>query len=231
MLAPPDSSDRPGYVGPNFLKSSEMMVFELEDHDSVPEIWAVYPYGALSNYPTFPEAVVSSEGNTVAPDTKTGVAYWLLKHFNTFPRVTLLSTSGVRTDTHIAAHGSTHATAYVFNRKNGTARRTLRFVISNGFAPGISISPVFRAILRDGVGWNIQFKSRGKNVTNSVVRDGGLNFVGGLRISNNNPCTLEMSIQPKSKHSRPVTIQLLTMSNIANTVNQEISFTITAIDK
>ena len=233
MLAPPDSNDRPGYGGPNFLKSSRMMVFDLEDHHAVPDIWGVYPYGAVQSLATFPESMVDAAGDTVAPDTKTGVAYWLLKHLNTFPKVTLLSTDSVKTEAHVIQKSPNHALVSLGKGKNGAARCTLPFVISNGFAPGIAISPVIRAIISSSDGWNIQFKLRGTKVTDSVVYDGGLNFVGGVRISKNNPSTLEMSIQAKKDNLKkgnlkPVTIQLQTMSNISNTVNKEISFTITA---
>lgn len=233
MLAPPQSNDRPGYGGPNYLRSSQMMVFDLEDHQAVPGIWAVYPYGAVQSLATFPESVVDAEGDVVAPDTKTGVAYWLLKHFNTFPKVTLLSTAIVKTDAHVIQESPNHVTLYLANGKNGVAKCTMPFVISNAFAPGIAISPVIRAMISSSNGWDIQFKLRGTKVTDSVVYDGGLNFVGGTRISKNNPSTLEMSIQAKKNNFKknnlkPVTIQLQTMSNISNTVNKEISFTITA---
>ena len=226
MLAPPDSNDRPGYGGPSFLKSSQMMVFDLEDHHAVPDIWAVYPYGALHSLATFPESVVNAEGDTVAPDTKTGVAYWLLKHFNTFPKVTLLRTDIGKTGAHVIQKSPNHAIVYLGKRKNGVAQCKMPFAISNEFAPGIAISPVIRAIIRNSDGWDVQFKLRGEKVTDSVVYGGGFNFVGGARLSKNNPATLEMSIQAK-KNLKPVTIQLQTMSNISNTLNKEISFIIT----
>ena len=228
MLAPPDSNDRPGYGGPGYLKSSQMMVLDLEDHHAVPAIWAVYPYGAVHSLATFPESVVDAEGDTVAPDTKTGVAYWLIKHFNTFPKMTLLSTDIVKMGARVIQESPKHAIVRLGKGKNGVAECTLPFVVSNGFAPGIAISPVIRAIISNGDGWNVQFKLRGTKVTDSVIYDGGLNFVGGIRISKNNPSTLEMSIQAKKDHPKPVTIQLRTVSNVSNTVNKEISYTITA---
>ena len=182
MLAPPDSNDRPGYGGPRFLASSQRMVFDLEDHQAVPGIWGVYPYGAVQSLATFPESVVDAEGDTVAPDTKMGVAYWLLKHFNTLPKVTLLRSDMVKTDAQVIPENQNHAVVYFGKGKNGVAACTVRFGIANGFAPGIAISPVIRAIIRNGDGWDIQFKLRGKNVTDSVVYEGGLNFVGELRI-------------------------------------------------
>lgn len=227
MLAPPQSNDRPGYGGPNYLESSQMMVFNLEDHHAVPNIWAVYPYGAVQSLAAFPESVIDAGGDTVAPDTKMGVAYWLLRHFNTFPKVTLLSTDVAKTEAHVIKESSNQAIVSLGKEKNGVAECTMPFVISNGFAPGIAISPVIRAIISNDDGWNIQFKLRGTKVTNAVVYDGGLNFVGGVRVSKNNPSTLEISIQAEKDNLKPITIQLQTMSNISNTVNKEISFTIT----
>ena len=228
MLAPPDSNDRPGYGGPDFLQSSQMMVFDLEDHHAVPAIWAVYPYGAVKSLATFPESVVDAEGDTVAPDTKMGVAYWLIKHFNTFPKVTLLGSGVVKTGAQVIQKSGSHAIVYLGKGKKGSAECTMPFVISNGFAPSIAISPVIRAIISNSEGWDIQFKLRGRKVTDSVVSDGGLNFVGGARISKKNPSTLEISIHAKKGNPKPVTIELQTMSNISNTVNKEIIFTIVA---
>lgn len=228
MLAPPVSNDRPGYHGPNFLKSSEMMVFDLEDHHAVPDIWAVYPYGAVASLAAFPESVVDAEGDRVAPNSKTGVAYWLLKHFNTLPKVSLLSANIVKTNARIISKSPYHAVVSLGKAKKGFARCTLPFVISNGSAPGIAISPVIRANVSNSEGWDIQFKLRGKNVTDSMVYDGGLNFIGGLRISKNNPSILEVRIQAKKHNLKPATIQLQAMSNISNTVDTKTSFTITA---
>ncbi len=228
MLAPPQSNDRPGYGGPGFLRSSQMMVFDLENHHAVLNIWGVYPYGAVKSLATFPESKVDAEGDTVAPDTKMGVAYWLIKHFNTFPKVTLLGSRVVKTDAQVIQKSGSHAIVYLGKGKKGRSECRMPFVISNGFAPGIAISPVIRAIISNSEGWDIQFKLRGTKVTDSVVYDGGLNFVGGLRISKNNPSTLELSIQAKKDNPKPVTIELQTMSNISNTVKKQINFTIVA---
>ena len=228
MLAPPDSNDRPGYGGPSFLKSSQMMVFDLEDHRAVPAIWGVYPYGALESLATFPESVVDAAGDTVAPDTKTGVAYWLLKHFNTFPQVTLQESGVAKTGAQVIQQSENHAIVSLGQGKKGGAPRTVPFVISNGFAPGIAISPVIRAILSDSGDWDVQFKLRGKNVTNAMVSEGGFNFVGGARVSKENLSNLEVIIRAKKADPKPVTIELQTMSNISNTVNKEISFTLVA---
>ncbi len=228
MLAPPQSNDRPGYGGPDFLRSSQMMVFDLENHHAVPAIWAVYPYGAVKSLATFPESVVDAQGDTAAPDTRMGVAYWLIKHFNTFPKVTLLGSGVEKTKAQVLQKNGSHAIVYFGKGTKGRAECVIPFIISNGFAPGIAISPVIRAMISHREGWDIQFKLRGTKVTNSVVYDGGLNFVGGLRLSKNNPSTLAISIHAKKQHPEPVTIELQTMSNISNTVNKEISFTIVA---
>ncbi|MDQ2687320.1 MAG: hypothetical protein M3Y28_05580 [Armatimonadota bacterium] len=145
MLAPPDSNDRPGYGGPSFLKSSQRMVFDLEDHHAVPAIWGVYPYGALKSLATFPESVVDAEGDTVAPDTKMGVAYWLIKHFNTFPKVTLRGSGVVKKNAQVIQKSGSHALVSLRAGKKGSAECTMPFLISNGSAPGIAISPVIRA--------------------------------------------------------------------------------------
>jgi hypothetical protein len=228
MLAPPQSNDRPGYGGPDYLQSSQMMVFDLEDHHAVPEIWAVYPYGAVKSLATFPESVVNAAGDTVAPDTKMGVAYWLIKHFNTFPKVTLLGNGVVKTDAQVIQKSGNHAIVSLGAGKRSFSECTMPFVISNGFAPGIAISPVIRAIISNNEDWDIQFKLRGTKVTDSVVCNGGINFVGGLRISKNNPSTLEINIHAKKYNPKLVTIKLQMMSNMSNTVNKEISFTIVA---
>ena len=228
MLAPPQSNDRPGYGGPNYLKSSQMIVFGLEDHHAVPDIWAVYPYGAVRSLAAFPESVVDAHGDTTAPDTKMGVAYWLLKHFNTFPKVSLPRANFTKERVRVIRIAANRAIVTIGKGKIGVATCTMRFVISNGNAPGIAISPVVRAIMSGGSGWNIQFKLQGKRVTDALVYDGGLNFVGGLRVSKNSPATLEMTIQPTKNNLKPVNIELQTMSNISNTVNKQISFTIFA---
>lgn len=228
MLAPAQSTAQPGYSGPNFLRISQRMTFDLENHHVVPEIWGVYPYGALESYPTFPESGVDAAGDTVALDTKMGVAYWLIKHFNTFPKVALLGSGIVKTNAQVIQKSGSQATVSLGTRKKGRAECTLPFVISNGFAPGIAISPVIRAIVGSSDDWDIQFKLRGKKVTDSVVSGGGLNFVGGRRISKNNPSTLTIIIHAKKNNPKPVTIELQTMSNISNTVHKKTSFTIVA---
>ena len=228
MLAPPDSNDRPGYGGPSFLKSSQMMVFDLEDHGAVPAIWGVYPYGAQKSLNAFPESVVDAAGDTVAPDTKTGVAYWLIKHFNTLPKVTLQNSGVAKMGAQIIQENESHAVVSLGKDKPGRAGYTMPFVISNGLAPGIAISPVMRAIISNGEDWDIRFKLRGKEVTDSVVSGGGFNFIGDARISKKNPSTLEVTIRAKKGKPKPVTIELQTMSNISNTVNKEISYIIVA---
>ena len=224
MLAPPDSNDRPGYKGPSFLKSSQMMVFDLEDHGAVPDIWGVYPYGAQHSLATFPESVVDEAGDTVAPDTKTGAAYWLIKHFYTLPKVTLASSDGTKTGARVTQPIPYQALVNLGNAKQGV----VAVAISNGFAPGIAIAPVIRAIISHGEGWDIQFKLRGANVTDAMVYRGGFNFVGSARVSKTNPSTLEMSIRAKKRDPQPVTIQLQTMSNISNTASNSIGFTLIA---
>ena len=228
MLAPPDANDRPGYGGPSFLVSSQRMVFDLEDHGAVPDIWGVYPYGALPSLAAFPESVVDAAGDTVAPDTKTGVAYWLLKHFNTFPQVTLLRAEGGNTGASVIQKSPSQVIVSLGKGRNGAAACTLPFVISNGSAPGIALSPVVQALVSRRDGWNIQFRLGGANVTEAVVQDGGLNFVGSRRISKQHPATLELRLQATQKNPPPVTIQLQTLSNLSNTALKRISFTLTA---
>ena len=228
MLAPPDSSDRPGYGGPSFLQSSQMMVFDLEDNGAVPAIWGVYPYGALESLATFPESVVNTAGDTVAPDTKTGVAYWLIKHFNTFPKVTLQNSETPKKGVQVTRQNERRALVSLGKSKKGSAPYTVPLVVSNGLAPGIAISPVMRAIISDGEDWDIRFKLRGKNVTDAMVADGGFNFIGAARLSKGNPAKLEVTIRAKKNDPKPATIELEAMSNISNTVNKETSFTIFA---
>ena len=228
MLAPPDSNDRPGYLGPSFLKSSQMMVFDLEDHQAVPAIWGVYPYGAQRGLATFPESVANEAGDTVAPDTKTGVAYWLIKHFNTLPKIALLNNELAKTGAQVVQTRPDQASVTLDTARNGAVAYALPLVISNGLAPGIAISPVVRATISDGEGWDIQFKLRGQSVTEAMVYQGGFNFVGDARIFKDNPATLELSIRAKKRGLKPVTIQLQTMSNSSNTVNKAVGFSVIA---
>ena len=205
-----------------------MMVFDLEDHGAVPDIWGVYPYGAQLSLAAFPESVVDEAGDTVAPDTKTGVAYWLIKHFNTLPQITLLDSATAKTGARVVRESPQRASVTLGKGKKGVAPQTLSFVVSNGLAPGIAISPVVRAIVSNGADWDIRFKLRGTDVTNAMVYQGGFNFVGDARVSKTNPATLEVSLRAKNPRPKPAIIQLQTMSNLSNTASKSMAFALTA---
>lgn len=96
-------------------------------------------------------------------------------------------------------------------------------MLSNDEDPGVEISPVVHGIISgDMKDWQIKFEVGGKDVTDDVVYNGGLNCVGDLRISKTSNLTLGLNmtnIHPASAPSTD-TVTIETMSNISNTINK-----------
>jgi hypothetical protein len=210
----------------DYLTVSKQCVFGHEDKSASPDIWTIWTYGESGDEPTFPESVVNSLGETEAANTLTGVGYWVIKHLNNFPKLEITTTGSV-----MKATNDTTTEVSISRGSNGYAEDSLPIIISNDKDPQIEISPVIRATLDEGSkDWDISFSLAGKDVTDNVVYNGGLNCISKLRITKTNKLTLIMKIKSKNSYTSStlpslVNIKIETMSNISNTKNSK-SYTV-----
>jgi len=216
MLAP-YKAGVDGYEAKNdFLNVAKQCVFGHEDNNAVPDIWTIWTYGSGAVLPNFPESAINADGEEYAPNTKMGVAYWLLKHLKTFPKISCKETGKINNDVTV-----TYTNDSVVNvQLTKNVQYSMPIVISNDNQPLIDISPVIRAIIDEaGNDWIISFLLGSTDVTDRVIYNGGLNCIETLRLSNINKLTLTMQIKLRSSVTNPVplTINLQSMANISNT--------------
>lgn len=227
MLAPYDAGVS-GYNQSNdFLSESKQCVLDHEDNSASPDIWTIWTYGAHGDEPVFPESEVNSSGETEAANTLIGVGYWVIKHLNNFPKLEVTETGTVNSNVTVNVTNDTNAEVSISKGSTGIAEYTMPFVLSNAEDPQIEISPLIHATIDGGSkDWNIGFSVAGKDVTDNIVYNGGLNCINKLRISKTNKLTLLLSLKSKNSNASPVTIKLETMSNISNTKNSK-NYTVT----
>lgn len=215
----------------DYLTVSKQCVLAHEDKSASPDIWTIWTYCATSGEPTFPESVVNISGETEAANTLTGVGYWVIKHLNNLPKLKIDTTGTLDKNVILNATNDTTTEVSISKGSNGYAEDSLSITISNEKDPQIEISPVIRAIIDEGSkDWDISFSLAGKDVTDNVVYNGGLNCISKLRISKTNKLTLFMKIKSKTSYTSStlpslVTIKIETMSNISNTKNNK-SYTV-----
>lgn len=223
MLAP-YAAGIPGYnSATDFLAVSKHCVFFHEDQLAAPDIWTIWTYGSDANLPNFPESVVNSQGETEAPNTKAGVAYWLLKHLNNFPTVSPSFKNILPTDARV----STPTDSTVELELNKGTEIVIPIEISNSMQPQVELSPVVRAFTtQTNNGFNISFYLNNQNITSTLTANGGLNFIQNLRLTKTNKVVVEMRISIRQENPNPAPTELIiqSMSNISNTVNKKTSY-------
>lgn len=233
MLSPYDA----GVTGYNqtfdFLSVSKQCVFGHEDNNVSPDMWTIWTYGEHPDEPTFPESIVNATGETEAANTMMGVGYWLIKHLNNFPKLEAKETGAVNNQVAVNVTNGTDAEVTIRKGSNGITQYSMPLIISNAADPQIEISPVIHAILSgDTKDWTISFSLAGQDVTDNIVYKGGLNCIANLRLTKTNKLTLNLNIKSKNSNAStlpsPVTIKIETMSNISNTKNSKISYTVVA---
>lgn len=229
MLAPYDAGVAGYNQSKDFLTVSKQCVFGHEDNGASPDMWTIWTYGDHSDEPTFPESIVNSSGETEAANTLMGVGYWLIKHLNNFPKVEVTGT--VNDHATVNLTNGNNAEVTISKANNGSAEYNMSIIFSNDAEPQIEISPVIHAIISGGnKDWNISFDKAGKDVTDEIVYKGGLNCINFMRLSKTNKLTLNLNIKSKNPNSSslpsPVTIKIETMSNLSNTKNSQVSYTV-----
>lgn len=226
MLAPYDAGIT-GYSSlTDFLTVSKQCVLGHEDNNAAPDIWTIWTYGNDIALPNFPESIVNAEGEVEAANTKMGVAYWLLKHLNNFPKVEVKANSLVGNGANLKIIND--SVSEIEMNKDGQC--TLPIVISNDYQPQIEISPLLSAIIdNNGIDWNINFLLSGKIVTLNMLVRGGINCINDLRLSKGVKLDLALQISPKStiQNPNPVVVNLQCMSNVSNTKNKKIAYKVT----
>lgn len=225
MLAPYKAGVA-GYEAENdFLKVSKQCVFDHEDNNATPDLWTIWTYQSPAALALYPESAINEAGEEYAPNTKAGVAYWLLKHLKTFPKISCKETGKVNNDVNVNL-----ANDSVVNVKlTKNVEYSMPVIISNGNQPQIELSPVIRAIIDEaGKDWTISFWLGSKDVTDKIVYNGGLNCIEGLRLTKTNPLTLSVRIKSRATvaNPSPVILNLQSMANISNT-KQKKDFKIT----
>lgn len=198
----------------DFITIAKKCVLDHEDNDASPDIWTIWPYGA-DELPTFPECEMNELGETIASNSDTGVAYYLLKHLKEFPVVKLDNSS----NNCVISNGRG---GWNINLKP-EQEIDIPIVFSNENIPSIELSPVVRAVVDlDKRGWCILFSIDGVDVTNNMIYDGGLNFVREYRISKGNPTVVNMHVKaPRVSAAESYNISFEVMSHISNTCNKK----------
>lgn len=229
MLAPYKAGVA-GYEAENdFLKVSKQCVFDHEDNNATPDLWTIWTYQSPAALAFLPESAVNAEGEVYAPNTKAGVAYWLLKHLKTFPKISCQQSGKINNDVTITAVNDS-----VMNvNLTRNVQYAVPIIVSNDHQPQIEISPVIRAIIDEaGKDWTISFYAGTKDVTDKVIYNGGLNCIESLRLTKTNKLSLTMQIKTRSgvASPAPVTINLQSMANISNTKQKKnYRITVTAL--
>ena len=212
MLAP-YSADVSGYTATTkFLQVSKDCVLGHEDNNAAPEIWTLWMYGS-GGLELFPETTSDETGNVVPANTATGVAWWLLKHLNEFPK----ASASNATD---AGNG-----VYSASVENG---KTIEIPVtfSNGNCPGVELSPVLRAVYdTSNPDWDVMFKVGSTGISNSMIFNGGFNCINSYRITCAKPLTVTACFRPK-KASASLTVSFEAMSNLSNTASKKTVMTL-----
>ena len=216
MICPYSVDGAGGYSPYNggFLDAAKQHVFDQEDNNCMPDVWALWNYGGteVSNFPQFPESQLT-DGALQPQNTCTGVAYWLLYHLREFPTVSL----NTQHPSPITQHGNANFSANV--QKGNTLTLQLTLQSENKW---IELSPVLNSIItKNAADWNITFKLNGTDVTTNMTQLGGYNCVGDYRISDGSPLTLTISATPLTDNAS-TELRIEAMSNIGNTVNSKI---------
>lgn len=223
MLAPYAAGIEGYNSATDFLAVSKHCVFTHEDQLAAPDIWTIWTYGSDSNLLNFPESVVNPQGEIEAPNTKTGVAYWLLKHLNNFPTIRPSFTGVLPSDARV----NTISDSIVDIELNKGTEIVIPIEISNSIQPQIELSPVIRAFTtQTNNSFNISFFLNNKDITATFTAGSGLNFIQELRLSKTKKVTIEMRISIRQENINPVLTELIiqSMSNISNTVNKKTSY-------
>jgi len=220
MLAP-YSVDVPGYNAANdYLTVSKECVLGHEDNNAAPEIWTIWTYKSPADLALFPESEVNGDGEVYAPNTKAGVAYWLLKHLKNFPNIACNQTGKVNNDVTVTLTND----SIVGVQLTKNVQYSMPILISNDNQPQIEISPVIRAVLNEAANdWIVSFWIGTKDVTDKMIYSGGLNCIESLRLTKTNRLTLTMQIKSRSTVASPapLTINLQSMANLSNTKNKK----------
>jgi|GEM_PF-1279093 hypothetical protein len=228
MLAPYDAGVEGYNQTRDYLTISKQCVLEHEDNNASPDIWTIWTYGELSDEPTFPESFVDSLGETEPANTLMGVGYWLIKHLNSFPKLGI-TIGNVNNNVAVKATNDSTTEVSISKGSNGAFEYNMPILLSNDGDPQIEISPVIYATVDGGSkDWNISFNIAGKDLTDEIVYNGGLNCINNFRISKTNKLSLILNIKSKSSNISmlsPVSIKIETMSNISNTRNNK-SYTV-----
>ncbi|MBR4755518.1 MAG: hypothetical protein IK076_01095 [Bacteroidales bacterium] len=203
MLAPYDAGIASYNQKTDFLAVSKDCVFGHEDNGAMPDLWTLWMYGA-GGMELFPESS-KTDGQEVPQCTGTGVAWWLLKHLNTFPVLNY--------------GGSAVESASIDVGKGKVTSIPLTF--SNKDCPVVELSPVLRVIFpTDAPHWKYKFTVNGVDVTNDMVFNGGLNCVGKLRLMQAAPLTVKLHVLAEEGAS-PLTMEIEAMPNLSNTVRRK----------
>ncbi len=157
-----------------WLNAAQQCVRQHEDAGAKPDIWIVFEYA--TDTPTLPETV-----NGQPADTITGMAYWLIHHLKDPKHWAHLTTP----DTERTPDGS-------------VTRLTLR-----NDSARMDLCPVLLARVRDPLhDWNARFMVSGRDVTRQVTQEGGLPFVGGLRLWPGDARPVRVVLTPRSSAAR-----------------------------
>ena len=214
----------------DFLTVSKQCVLGHEDNNAAPNIWTIWTYGSDAALPNFPESVVNAQGEIEAANSKMGVAYWLLKHLNNFPKVTA-NTSGILPANAIVKVINDSVSEIEVEKGS---QISIPITLSNENQPQIELSPVIRGIIdAGGADWHIKFIMNGIDITNDVVNNGGVNFIKASRLTKGVKVQITMQIIAKTTVITPAvaTVSMQIYSNISNTINSKIGYKLTIKQK
>lgn len=230
MLSPSDAGITTYNPTTDFLKTSKQCVLGHEDSNASPDMWTIWTYGERTDEPTFPEFITNANGYKEPANSLMGVGYWLLKHLNNFPKFDV-NDSALSNNQVTVSLANDSSGIITFNKAaNGYPEYILPLIISNDLDPEIEISPIVHSIISGGNDWDVSFNVGGKDVTDDIIYNGGLNCINNLRLSKINKVMLNIHIKAKNSNSStlplPMNIKIETMSNISYTKNVKSNYTI-----
>jgi len=209
----------PNYAPPatNFFPTAKSCVMSFEDHNDALDEWDLYLY-QYSGTPIFPEVTVQN-GTNVPANSQTGFAYWLIRHLNTLPQMSVAYTGNVANNTMVTAD-NTHAQITMNTKGDTTTTYSMKINFSNKPDTAIELSPVISAAVTGSTAdWQVSFNVGTTDVT-SYVLGTGLNCVGPARLHSNFTFPLTMTVKALTPTAQPISINFVTAANISNTGNK-----------
>jgi hypothetical protein len=179
-----------------WLQVAQDCVRQHEDAGAKPDIWMVFEYA--TDTPTLPETVDGKPADTI-----TGMAFWLIHHVKDpqhWANIVLPADGKALDSTDIPVVRGGQAA-------RGFSSREIQLNVRND-SSWMDLCPVVFADVQDPRGdWNVRFEVNGTDVT-TAMRQGGLAFVGGLRLWPGDSRSLKVVMTARRAGAPPITVNV-----------------------